>query len=276
YPSDKTIVDLFEEQVKQTPTAIAVVYGDEKLTYKELDQRSNQLGHYLREQGVKPDALVGICLERSLEMLIGILGILKSGGAYVPIDPEYPADRIAYMLKDAGIDLVVSSQTSCNVINRDEELSVLCLDKDWDLISGYPTAELSTVLTASNLAYVIYTSGSTGTPKGVLITHKNVVRLFKNESPLYDFGSGDVWTLFHSFCFDFSVWEMYGALLHGGRLVVVPKFLTKDAVSFKELLIKEGVTVLNQTPGSFYVLQEEFLSKKSSHSLRYVIFGGEA
>ncbi|MDL2144279.1 AMP-binding protein, partial [Flavobacterium tructae] len=127
YPLDKTIVDLFEEQVKQTPTAIAVVYEDEKLTYKELDQRSNQLGHYLREQGVKPDALVGICLERSLEMLIGILGILKSGGAYVPIDPEYPADRIAYMLKDAGIDLVLSSQTSCNVINRDEELSVLCL-----------------------------------------------------------------------------------------------------------------------------------------------------
>ncbi|OXB12964.1 AMP-binding protein, partial [Flavobacterium tructae] len=276
YPSDKTIVDLFEEQVKQTPTAIAVVYEDEKLTYKELDQRSNQLAHYLREQGVKPDTLVGICLERSLEMLIGILGILKSGGAYVPIDPEYPTDRIAYMLKDAGIDLVLSSQTSCNVINRDEELSVLCLDKDWDLISGYPTTALSTVLTASNLAYVIYTSGSTGTPKGVLITHKNVVRLFKNESPLYDFGSGDVWTLFHSFCFDFSVWEMYGALLHGGRLVVVPKSLTKDAVSFKELLIKEGVTVLNQTPGSFYVLQEEFLSKKSSHSLRYVIFGGEA
>ncbi|URC11725.1 amino acid adenylation domain-containing protein [Flavobacterium sp. B183] len=276
YPSDKTIVDLFIEQVKQTPNAVAVVYEDEKLTYKELDQRSNQLAHYLREQGVKPDALVGICLERSLEMLIGILGILKSGGAYVPIDPEYPTDRIAYMLKDAGIDLVVSSQTSCNVINRDEELSVLCLDKDWELISGYPTTALSTVLTASNLAYVIYTSGSTGTPKGVLITHKNVVRLFKNESPLYDFGSGDVWTLFHSFCFDFSVWEMYGALLHGGRLVVVSKFLTKDAVSFKELLIKEGVTVLNQTPGSFYVLQEEFLSKKSSHSLRYVIFGGEA
>ncbi|URC11724.1 non-ribosomal peptide synthetase [Flavobacterium sp. B183] len=274
YPSDKTIVDLFEEQVKQTPNAVAVVYGDEKLTYKELDQRSNQLGHYLREQGVKPDALVGICLERSLEMLIGILGILKSGGAYVPIDPEYPTDRIAYMLKDAGIDLVVSSQTSCNVINK--ELSVLCLDKDWELISGYPTTALSTVLTASNLAYVIYTSGSTGTPKGVLITHKNVVRLFKNESPLYDFGSGDVWTLFHSFCFDFSVWEMYGALLHGGRLVVVPKSLTKDAVSFKELLIKEGVTVLNQTPGSFYVLQEEFLSKNSLHSLRYVIFGGEA
>ncbi|WP_369616315.1 amino acid adenylation domain-containing protein [Flavobacterium sp. CFS9] len=276
YPSDKTIVDLFTEQVKQTPTAIAVVYEDEKLTYKELDERSNQLAHYLREQGVKPDTLVGICLERSLEMLIGILGILKSGGAYVPIDPEYPTDRIAYMLKDAGIDLVLSSQTSCNVINRGEDISVLCLDKDWDLISGYPTVELSTVLTASNLAYVIYTSGSTGTPKGVLITHKNVVRLFKNESPLYDFGSGDVWTLFHSFCFDFSVWEMYGALLHGGRLVVVPKALTKDAVSFKELLIKEGVTVLNQTPGSFYVLQEEFLSKSSSHSLRYVIFGGEA
>ncbi|MFH6996197.1 amino acid adenylation domain-containing protein, partial [Flavobacterium sp. FlaQc-48] len=276
YPLDKTIVDLFEEQAKQTPDAIAVVYEDKELTYKELDQRSNQLGHYLREQGVQPDALVGICLERSLEMLVGILGILKSGGAYVPIDPEYPTDRIDYMLKDAGIGLVLSSEISSNVINKDRDLSVLCLDKDWDLISGYSSGKLSTVLSASNLAYVIYTSGSTGTPKGVLITHKNVVRLFKNESSLYDFGSTDVWTLFHSFCFDFSVWEMYGALLHGGRLVIVGKDLTKDAISFKELLIKEGVTVLNQTPGSFYVLQEEFLSESSAHSLRYVIFGGEA
>ncbi|MGO4773915.1 amino acid adenylation domain-containing protein, partial [Flavobacterium sp. W22_SRS_FK3] len=276
YPKDKTLIDLFTEEVKRTPNAIALVFEDKKLSYEELEQRSNQLGHYLREQGVQPDDLVGICLERSLEMLVGILGILKSGGAYVPIDPEYPSDRIDYMLTDAGIGLVLSSESSSGVIKERENLSVLCLDKDWDVLSGYPITALSTVVSGSNLAYVIYTSGSTGIPKGVLITHENVVRLFKNESSLYDFGSTDVWTLFHSFCFDFSVWEMYGALLHGGRLVIVPKVFTKDAISFRELLIKEGVTVLNQTPGSFYALQEEFLSGHLAHSLRYVIFGGEA
>ncbi|MFH7013662.1 non-ribosomal peptide synthase/polyketide synthase [Flavobacterium sp. FlaQc-52] len=276
YPKDKTIVDLFEEQVKNTPDAIAVVYEGAKLSYKELNERSNQLGSYLREQGVQPDTLVGICVERGLEMLIGILGILKSGGAYVPIDPDYPEDRIAYMVGDAGINLVLSSAASHKVLEEYTDINVVLLDTDWDKISNYSTENLSVVVAPDHLAYVIYTSGSTGNPKGVLITHSNVVRLFKNESCLFDFGTHDVWTLFHSFCFDFSVWEMYGALLHGGRLVVVPKAVTKDAISFKELLISEGVTVLNQTPGSFYALQEAFLSENFDHAIRYVIFGGEA
>lgn len=275
YPKDKTLVDLFRAQVKETPDAIAVVFEAEELTYKELDERSNQLAHYLREQGVEPDTLVGICLERSLEMMIGILGILISGGAYVPIDPEYPLERIDYMLSDAGIKLVLSSAAS-NVVLKENAVSVLLLDTQWDLISGYSSKSPDTVLLPNNLAYIIYTSGSTGNPKGVMIEHVNVVRLFKNESCLYDFKSSDVWTLFHSFCFDFSVWEIYGALLFGGRLVVVPKATTKDAISFKELLVKEGVTVLNQTPSSFYAFQEEFLSGSFEHSLRYVIFGGEA
>ncbi|UFH41822.1 non-ribosomal peptide synthase/polyketide synthase [Flavobacterium cupriresistens] len=276
YPKDKTIVTLFEEQVKNTPDAIAVVYEGAKLSYKELNEKSNQLGSYLREQGVEPDTLVGICVERGLEMLVGILGILKSGGAYVPIDPDYPEDRIAYMVGDAGINLVLSSATSHKVLEEYTNLNVVLLDTDWNKISNYSTENLSVVVAPDHLAYVIYTSGSTGNPKGVLITHSNVVRLFKNESCLFDFGTHDVWTLFHSFCFDFSVWEMYGALLHGGRLVVVPKAVTKDAISFKELLISEGVTVLNQTPGSFYALQEAFLSENFDHAIRYVIFGGEA
>jgi amino acid adenylation domain-containing protein len=275
YPKDKTIVDLFTAQAKETPDAIAVVFEEKKLTYKELDERSNQLAHYLREQGVEPDSLVGICLERGLEIIVGMLGILKSGGAYVPVDPEYPLERIDYMLSDAGIKLVLSSAASQEVL-KENEVSVLLLDTQWDLISGYSLESPDTVVLPNNLAYVIYTSGSTGNPKGVMIEHVNVVRLFINESSLYDFKSSDVWTLFHSFCFDFSVWEMYGALLFGGRLVIVPKATTKDAVSFKELLVKEGVTVLNQTPGSFYAFQEEFLSGSFEHSLRYVIFGGEA
>ncbi|MFH7023429.1 amino acid adenylation domain-containing protein, partial [Flavobacterium sp. FlaQc-50] len=276
YPKDKTLVTLFEEQVKNTPDAIAVVYEGAKLSYKELNEKSNQLGSYLREQGVEPDTLVGICVERGLEMLVGILGILKSGGAYVPIDPDYPQDRIAYMVDDAGMKVVLSSAASHKVLEEYTDLNVVLLDTDWNKISNYSIENLSVVVAPDHLAYVIYTSGSTGNPKGVLITHSNVVRLFKNESCLFDFGTHDVWTLFHSFCFDFSVWEMYGALLHGGRLVVVPKAVTKDAISFKELLISEGVTVLNQTPGSFYALQEAFLSENFDHAIRYVIFGGEA
>ncbi|WP_189457591.1 non-ribosomal peptide synthetase, partial [Aquimarina muelleri] len=276
YPKNKTIVDLFSDQASRTPNAIAVVFKGMELSYEELDKRSNQLGHYLREKGVKPDDLVGICLERSLEMLIGILGILKSGAAYVPIDPDYPKDRIDYTLDDAGINIVLSSAYGSRVLKNNKDLIILLLDGDCDVIGGFSENGLSNVSSPSDLAYVIYTSGSTGKPKGVLITHTNVVRLFYNDSCLFDFSSQDVWTLFHSFCFDFSVWEMYGALLHGGRLVVVPKEVTKNAISFKDLLINEGVTVLNQTPSSFYALQEEFLSGSSNHSLRYVIFGGEA
>ncbi|WP_083629583.1 non-ribosomal peptide synthetase [Tenacibaculum agarivorans] len=276
YPKDKTLVDLFTEQVQKTPNAIAVVYEGVEITYKELDKKSNQLARYLREKGVQPDTLVGICIDRSLEMLVGILGILKSGGAYVPVDPDYPQDRIDYILNDANINLVISNEASQKVLKETKSLTIVLLDTDWSVITEFSTRKLSKVITPGNLAYVIYTSGSTGKPKGVLIEHINVVRLFENDAALYDFGSEDVWTLFHSFCFDFSVWEMYGALLFGGRLVVVPKRVTKDMTSFTELLVNEGVTVLNQTPSSFYTLQEEFLSSNRNSAIRYVIFGGEA
>ncbi|WP_075344663.1 non-ribosomal peptide synthetase, partial [Tenacibaculum agarivorans] len=276
YPSDKTIVDLFAAQVEETPEAVALVYQGEELSYRELDEKSNQLGHYLRSEGVAPDTLVGICLERGFDMIIGILGILKSGGAYVPVDPAYPEDRIDYTLTDAGISLVLSSDASKEVLKDKPELSIVSIDGDWNTISTFSIAALPQVISPRNLAYVIYTSGSTGKPKGVLIEHMNVVRLFKHDSCLYDFTSQDVWTLFHSFCFDFSVWEMYGALLFGGKLVIVPKEITKDAVSFTKLLAEEGVTVLNQTPSAFYALQEEFLSRVEQTSIRYVIFGGEA
>ncbi|WP_189457677.1 AMP-binding protein, partial [Aquimarina muelleri] len=175
YPKENTIVDLFLEQVSKTPEAIAVIFEGEELSYKELDNRSNQLGHYLQDQGVEPDDLVGICLDRSLEMLIGILGILKSGGAYVPIDPEYPKDRIDYMLDDAGIRLVLSIETSVDVIANREDLSVFMLDRDWSVISDYPTNTPESILCPSHLAYVIYTSGSTGKPKGVLVSHVSLL-----------------------------------------------------------------------------------------------------
>ncbi|MBJ6369865.1 non-ribosomal peptide synthetase, partial [Snuella sedimenti] len=276
YPVDKTLVDLFEVQAKKTPGSTAVVYEGKELSYAELDERSNQLARYLRDCGVRPDALVGICLDRSLEMIIGILGILKSGGAYVPIDPDYPRERIDYMLDDGAIDLILSMESSADALKEREDISVLLLDSSWDIVSKYPKRKLSSVLSPDNLAYIIYTSGSTGRPKGVLITHENVVRLFYNDTSLFDFNENDVWSMFHSFSFDFSVWEMYGALLFGGKLVVVPKSYTKDPELFGSLLANEGVTILNQTPSSFSVLQERVLQNNPDLQVRYVIFGGEA
>ncbi|MCX2765106.1 condensation domain-containing protein, partial [Aquimarina muelleri] len=174
YHKDKTVVCLFEEQAIKTPEAIALIFEEKQLTYSELDRRSNQLAHYLRNQGIQSGSSVGICLDRSLDMIIGILGILKSGGVYVPIDPHYPKDRIDYMLKDADIGLVLSSNSSKIVLEYHEELLVLLLDKDWGVISECSINTLSNTLSSEGLAYVIYTSGSTGDPKGVPIRHSSL------------------------------------------------------------------------------------------------------
>ncbi|SFE91411.1 non-ribosomal peptide synthase domain TIGR01720/amino acid adenylation domain-containing protein [Chitinophaga sp. CF118] len=273
YPEGKTIVTLFEEQVLRTPDAIAIVHNDNHLTYRELNERSNQLGHYLRSKGVKGDSLVPVCIDNGPDMIIALLGILKAGGAYVPIDPTYPEDRIRYMLEDTAAAIVISSSADSAVL---QSVEIIEMDKDWDIISQHSLSSVPAVITPDNLAYVIYTSGSTGRPKGVLIEHKNVVRLFETETPLYDFNDSDVWTMFHSFCFDFSVWEMYGALFYGGRLVLVPKNIARDITLFGELLIREKVTILNQTPSSFYVLQDYLTARTNTISVRYVIFGGEA
>ncbi|WP_406826315.1 amino acid adenylation domain-containing protein [Pedobacter sp. KACC 23697] len=263
YPKDKTIVDLFEEQVKLSPDRIAVVCNDIELTYRELNERSNVLGHYLREHyHVKPDDLIAIKLERSELMIVAILGVLKSGGAYVPIDPDYPEERISFMLSDSACKVVLDEYT----LKEFNEKSIL-----------YNKDNLQRVNQPHDLAYVIYTSGTTGRPKGALIEHNNLVRLFKNEGRLFDFGVDDTWTMFHSYCFDFSVWEMYGALLFGGKLVIVPALIAKDPVAYLELLKHQEVTVLNQTPSSFYnLIKQEFENPVATLKLRYIIFGGEA
>lgn len=275
YPADKTLVDLLEAQVARTPDRVAVVHNSETITYRALNSRANQLAHCLRKRGVTEETLVPLCIERSIDMIVGILGILKAGAAYVPIDPDYPTDRIAYMLADTSARLVVADAASAARLPVAEvPLDVVCLDRD--SLENESVEAAATALTPQNLAYVIYTSGSTGRPKGVLIEHRNVVRLFMTEPALFDFNADDVWTMFHSFCFDFSVWEMYGALFFGGRLVIVPKAATKDTALFGELLISQGVTVLNQTPSAFYVLQEYLLARAKTVPMRYVIFGGEA
>ncbi|HVI46050.1 MAG TPA: amino acid adenylation domain-containing protein, partial [Chitinophaga sp.] len=275
YPQHTTILDLIEKQVAERPDAIAVTYENESLTYGELDRKATQLGHYLRSHGVQEETLVPLCIDRGTDMIVGILGIMKAGGAYVPMDPAYPEDRIRYMLEDTKATVVVSN-SRCSAVCNYSAARMIELDTDQEIIRQQPVINPDIQRSPQHVAYVIYTSGSTGRPKGVLIEHYNVVRLFETDIMLYDFNESDVWTMFHSFCFDFSVWEMYGALFYGGRLVVVPKQVTIDSSLFGQLLLEEQVTVLNQTPSSFYVLQDYMVSHADAVPVRYVIFGGEA
>ena len=277
YLQHKCIHQLFEEQVERIPDAVAVVFGNRQLTYFELNCRANQLAHYLKSLGVGADVLVGLYVERSLETIVGILGILKAGGAYVPLDPDYPQERLAYMLNDSQVSVLLTQEKLLTSL-PEHGAHVLCLDKDWEDISTENKDNLVSGLTTDNLAYVIYTSGSTGQPKGTLVNHSNVVRLFEATNSWYHFNQDHVWTLFHSYAFDFSVWEIWGALLYGGRLVVVPYMVTRSPESFYELLCQEKVTILNQTPSAFRQLiqAEQSIATTGDLKLRLVIFGGEA
>ncbi|PEQ67201.1 non-ribosomal peptide synthetase [Bacillus thuringiensis] len=277
-PPQVTIHEMFERQAMIYPNAIAVTYEKEKITYKELNERANQLAHYLQKKGVGPDTLVGLCVERSHEMIVGILGILKAGGAYVPLDPTYPEQRLQYILEDASIQLFVTQESLKELNWLPENVESICLDRDQDEIGKESKTLPVSSVGPQNLAYVIYTSGSTGNPKGVMIEHHNVIRLFKSTDCWYQFNEKDTWTLFHSYAFDFSVWEIWGALLYGGKLVVVPYWISRSPKDFYQLLVEEEVTVLNQTPSAFRQLIRvcEQEDKNKNLQLRYVIFGGEA
>ncbi|EEM96244.1 non-ribosomal peptide synthetase [Bacillus thuringiensis] len=277
-PPQVTIHEMFERQAMIYPNAIAVTYEKEKITYKELNERANQLAHYLQKKGVRPDTLVGLCVERSLEMIVGILGILKAGGAYVPLDSTYPDQRLQYILEDASIQLFVTQESLKELKWLPENVESICLDRDQDEIGKESKTLPVSDVSSQNLAYVIYTSGSTGNPKGVMIEHHNVIRLFKSTDCWYQFNEKDTWMLFHSYAFDFSVWEIWGALFYGGKLVVVPYWTSRSPKDFYQLLVEEEVTVLNQTPSAFRQLIRvcEQEDKNKNLQLRYVIFGGEA
>ena len=275
YSQIKCIHTLFEEQVERTPDAIAVVFENQQLTYTELNGRANQLAHYLQKLGVKADTLVGICVERSLEMMVGLLGILKAGGAYVPLDPEYPQERLSFMLEDSQVKVLVTQAKLVKSI-PEHQAQLICLDTEWEKIAQNITSNPESAAKPENLTYIIYTSGSTGKPKGVLVNHANVVRLFAATDSWYHFNPQDVWTLFHSYAFDFSVWEMWGALLYGGRLIIVPYLVTRSPESFLKLLCQEKVTILNQTPTAFRQLIQAEQATDNDLSLRLVIFGGES
>ncbi|MGQ3054627.1 MAG: amino acid adenylation domain-containing protein, partial [Roseateles sp.] len=263
---------LIEQQVRLHPDAPALSFEDQSLSYGELNARANRLAHRLIALGVKPEAKVGIAVERSLEMVVGILAILKAGGAYVPLDPEYPVDRLSYMVEDSGIALLLA-QSHIRVPGT-EALQVLALDT-LD-VSGEPSGDPQVAMHGDHLAYVIYTSGSTGRPKGAQLCHRNVSRLLDATDAWFAFGEQDVWTMFHSYAFDFSVWEIFGALCTGGRLVVVPFWVSRSPEDFLRLLRKERVTVLNQTPSAFGQLTSLPQASEGGLALRTVIFGGEA
>ncbi|MBP6059098.1 MAG: amino acid adenylation domain-containing protein, partial [Nitrosomonas sp.] len=273
---DERIHELFERQAKHQPQAIAVTYEDKQLTYGELNARANRIAHGLRARGVGSEVLVGLFFERSLEMVIGILGVLKAGGAYLPIDPNYPQERIAFMIEDAKPKVILTQSALMEGIPH--EIATFCLDQDLSDQSDYSWDNPVSMGTANNLAYVIYTSGSTGKPKGVMVTHFNVRRLFAITEQDYGFSNADIWTLFHSYAFDFSVWEIWGALLYGGRLIVVPDSVRHSPDALHQLLQEQRVTVLNQTPTSFYQLDnvDKQALKNDSLALRLIIFGGEA
>ncbi|WP_347901175.1 non-ribosomal peptide synthase/polyketide synthase [Pseudomonas purpurea] len=267
---------LIEAQVAAHPNGIAVTCDGATLTYAELNSQANRVAHRLRERGVGPDVLVGIALERSLEMIVSLLAILKAGGAYVPLDPEYPQDRLAYMLSDSGTRLLLTDSTLAPRLPLPDGVEVISLDDASDWLAEASAENLSNLTTPDNLAYVIYTSGSTGKPKGTLLPHANLTRLFSATEHWFGFGPDDVWSLFHSYAFDFSVWEIFGALFYGGKLVVVPHGTSRSPEDFAQLLRDEQVTVLNQTPSAFRQLMPFACANAQGMALRYVVFGGEA
>ena len=273
FNADETIISLFKKAVSQYPENIALKIDDRSLTYKELDELSGKLGFKLKNEfSIDKEDFVVLHNSRSEWMLISILAVLKAGGVYVPVDPEYPTSRINYILNDSKAKIVLFDEPLAEGIEVNE---IIHFDVSaWD----YQGEELNETIAPNQLAYVIYTSGTTGNPKGVLIEHRNVTRLLFTNKSLFDFSEDDNWSLFHSYCFDFSVWEMYGALLYGGTLVIVPKQIAQDSQSFYNFISEQNITVLNQTPTAFrsLSLSNEDRLDIINNDLRYIIFGGEA
>jgi amino acid adenylation domain-containing protein len=270
-------------QAAARPDAVAVVAQDAQLTYAALNERANRLAQHMSALGVGPEARVGVCLERGLALVVALLAVLKAGAAYLPLDPDYPAERLAFLLADAQVAVLITATSDGGraqpVVVRRSSFGghVVDLAADWPLIARERADDPARRASPQNIAYVIYTSGSTGVPKGVLVTHANVARLFAATRDWFHFDERDVWTLFHSAAFDFSVWELWGALCYGGRLVVVPYLLSRSPAAFYALLAAERVTVLNQTPSAFrQLIQAEAQASERALALRLVIFGGEA
>lgn len=261
-----TIVERFEAVAMKHASRIAIVDGEKRYTYAALNERANQLARHLKAQGVECHDHMALLLSRQYDMLVSLLAILKVGATYVPIDPQYPEERVAYILQSAKPILTIVETTPT--------AQQIALD---DIpYAQYMATNLDKCVVPEDPAYIIYTSGSTGKPKGVVIPHSNVLRLLDATAHWYQFNENDCWTFFHSYAFDFSIWEIWGALLTGGKLVIVPYEVSRTPSEFHALLISENVTVLNQTPSAFYQLLIADATASRRLQLRYIIFGGEA
>ncbi|AFW95760.1 non-ribosomal peptide synthase [Anabaena sp. 90] len=277
FPVQFCLHEIFTQQAKLRPQQIALIFENENLTYSEVNHRANQLAHYLISAGVIPEARVGLWLSRSLDLIVAILAILKAGGVYVPFDPDYPSDRIAYMLEDSQVTVLLT-HTQFETQIPPHSAKIIFIDNCQTELAQAPTTDPEILVFPDNAAYIIYTSGSTGKPKGVVVSHRHVVRLMLATEKWFNFNAKDVWTLFHSCAFDFSVWEIWGAIFFGGHLVIVPYLVSRSPEEFYNLLCDSKVTVLNQTPSAFRQLiqAESILCREAEIELRYVIFGGEA
>jgi amino acid adenylation domain-containing protein/non-ribosomal peptide synthase protein (TIGR01720 family) len=265
---------LFEEQVALTPESIAVICEDRQLTYRQLNNRANQLAHYLRDQHIGPEVQVGICIERSLEMIVGILGILKAGAAYVPVAPDQPPERLRYILDDAHIRLLLTQQSLLERISS-EGIQVVRLDADWELISGYRAENPLTEVAADNTAYVIYTSGSTGQPKGVMVPHGGICNTLLWRRHAFSLNGSDRILQNLSFAFDASVWQIFGALLNGAQLILAPPGSHRDTAYLAQAMIEYGITITDFPPSMLQVLLNE-TGIERCRSLRHLFCGGEA
>ncbi len=271
YPSDQCIHQLFEEQVKRTPDAVAVVCSQQQLTYNELNCRANQLAHYLQKLGVKPEELVGICLERSLDMIVGLLAILKVGGAYVPIDPDYPQERISFMLQDTQVKIILTCESLQTSLPNHQAI-VICLDKDWQQINQASQDNLNSTVSADNLAYVIYTSGSTGKPKGVGVIHRSVNRLLFGVNYAH-LDATQRFLQMAPIAFDASTFEIWGALLHGARCVIFTEDIP-TATSLRNAIDKHGITILWLTAALFNKIIDD--NSQALSGIKQLLIGGEA
>ena len=288
YPKDKTIYQLFEDQVKKTPDNIAVVFENEKLSYSDLNKKSNQLAHLIRakykkqnKKDLKPDSLIGLCVERSLDMIIGILGILKAGAAYVPLDPDYPQDRLEYMIEDSHEGLVITQK---DIVAKDgfldklhhDELLVIDSDEVKADLKKQSADNLAKVSGPDNLAYVIYTSGSTGRPKGVMIEHRNLVNHMIWMIREFKFNSSDVIFQKTPYSFDASVWELFLPFIIGAKGVVSGSSGHKDPQYLVDKIISEKITVVQFVPALLDLIMNDYSSKIGSSKLKRIFCGGEA
>jgi amino acid adenylation domain-containing protein len=274
YPRDKTVVELFEEQVRRTPERVAVVYEGQSLSYGELNRRANQLGRRLRKWGVGPEQLVGLCMKRSLEMVVGLLGVLKAGGAYVPLEPDYPRERLAFMVADTGVRVVLSEERYRGAV-AGREIRVLSLDTEWGEVAEESGDGFGNEAKPENLAYVIYTSGSTGKPKGVMNTHAGLCNRLWWMQRQYGLRENDRVLQKTPYSFDVSVWEFLWPLMTGARLVMARPEAHRDSRYLIDVIEREQITTMHFVPSMLQVFVEEKGLKRCG-SLRRVICSGEA